>query len=169
MKRRLTDICLMAMMGVLMVTSKEVLAFLPNIELVSFLTILFTLVFRRRVIGALAVFLLLEGLLYGFGIWWVMYLYIWPLLALVTWIFRWLKRPWQWALLSGLYGLLFGTLCALVYLPMWNLPKIISWVIAGLYVDCGHALGNFAVMLVLYTPLRKALEQLLKLEKRMTA
>ena len=51
MKRRLTDLCLMAMMGTVMVVSKEALAFLPNVELVSLLTILFTLVFRRRVIG----------------------------------------------------------------------------------------------------------------------
>ena len=35
MKRRLTDLCLMAMMGTVMVVSKEALAFLPNVELVS--------------------------------------------------------------------------------------------------------------------------------------
>ena len=69
MKSRLTDLCLMAMMGTVLVVSKETLAALPNVELVSLLTILFTLVFRRRVLGALAVFLLLEGLLYGgFGL-----------------------------------------------------------------------------------------------------
>ena len=68
MKSRLVDLCLMAMMGTVMVVSKETLAALPNVELVSLLTILFTLVFRRRVLGALAVFLMLEGLLYG-GIW----------------------------------------------------------------------------------------------------
>ena len=78
MKSRLVDLCLMAMMGTVMVVSKETLAALPNVELVSLLTILFTLVFRRRVLGALAVFLMLEGLLYGgFGLWWLMYLYVW--------------------------------------------------------------------------------------------
>ena len=102
MKVKLLDICLMAMMGVVLVVSKEVLAFLPNVELITLLIILFTLVFRRRVIGALGVFLLLEGLLYGFGIWWVMYLYIWPILALLTWLFHWLKRAWQWAIFAGL-------------------------------------------------------------------
>ena len=91
MKGRLTNLCLMAMMGTVLVVSKEVLAFLPNVELVSLLTILFTLVFGKRVVGALGVFLLLEGLLYGgFGTWWVMYLYVWPLLALLTWLFRWM-------------------------------------------------------------------------------
>ena len=143
MKRRLTDLCLMAMMGTVMVVSKEALAFLPNVELVSLLTILFTLVFRRRVIGALAVFLLLEGVLYGFGTWWVMYLYIWPLLAGVTWLFRWMKRAWQWAILSGLFGLAFGTLCSLTYFPVGGVQMVIAWIISGLSFDVVHAGGNF--------------------------
>ena len=136
MKRRLTDLCLMAMMGTVMVVSKEALAFLPNVELVSLLTILFTLVFRRRVIGALAVFLLLEGVLYGFGTWWVMYLYIWPLLAGITWLFRWMKRAWQWAILSGLFGLAFGTLCSLTYFPVGGVQMVIAWIISGLRTFC---------------------------------
>ena len=92
MKSRLAGLCLMAMMGTVMVVSKEALAFLPNVELVSLLTILFTLVFRRKAIGGLAVFLLLEGVLYGFGLWWLMYLYVWPILAGLTWLFRWMKH-----------------------------------------------------------------------------
>ncbi|MGI6255796.1 MAG: hypothetical protein ACOYJZ_09235 [Acutalibacter sp.] len=164
MKSRLTDLCLMAMMGTVMVVSKEALAFLPNVELVSLWTILFTVVFRRRVLGALGVFLLLEGVLYGFGTWWFMYLYIWPLLALLAWLFRWMKHSWQWAILSGLYGLAFGTLCSLVYLPVGGLSMVIAWIISGLPFDFGHAVGNFLLALILYHPLRKALDQL---EKRL--
>ena len=162
MKSRLLSICLMAMMGVLMVVSKEVLAFLPNVELLTLLIILFTLVFGKMVIGALSVFLLLEGLLYGFGIWWIMYLYIWPLLALLTFLFRWMKRAWQWAIFAGLYGLAFGSLCSLVYWPMWSFPAIVGWIAAGLPFDCNHAAFNFLLCLFLYRPLRTGLEQLKK-------
>ena len=161
MKSRLVDLCLMAMMGTVMVVSKETLAALPNVELVSLLTILFTLVFRRRVLGALAVFLMLEGLLYGgFGLWWLMYLYVWPLLAGLTWLFRWMKHSWQWAVLSGLYGLAFGTLGSLVYLPVGGLSMMIAWIISGLTFDVGHAVGNFFLALVLYRPLRRALQEM---------
>lgn len=156
---RLFNCCLMALMGVVMAVAQVALSFLPNIELVSFLTILFTLVFRKRVLGALPVFLLLEGLLYGFGNWWLMYLYIWPLLSLLAWLFRWVKRPWQWALFSGVYGLLFGTLCALVYLPL-GASVTVAWILSGLWFDLLHAGGNFIVMLVLYIPVRRALEAL---------
>lgn len=162
MKTRLTSLCLMAMMGTVMVVSKEALAFLPNVELVSLLTILFTLVFRRRVIGGLGVFLLLEGLLYGFGLWWLMYLYIWPLLAALAWLFRWMKRSWQWAVLSGLFGLAFGSLCSLVYLPMGGVSMVIAWIISGFTFDLIHAGGNFLLALLLYHPLRMALEKLVR-------
>lgn len=169
MKRRLSGICLMAMMGVVMVVSKEALSFLPNIELMTLFTVLFTLAFRGRVAGALAVFLLMEGLLYGFGIWWVMYLYIWPLLAVLAWLFRWMKRPWQWALFCGLYGLAFGTLCSLVYLPMWDFPKIISWIIAGSLFDVRHGVSNFLLAFFLYRPLRTALERLKRMQDSLSA
>ena len=160
MKSRLISLCLIAMMGTLLVISKEALAFLPNVELVSLLTILFTLVFGKRAVGALAVFLLLEGVLYGFGTWWVMYLYIWPLLALLTWLFRWMKRGWQWAIFAGLYGLAFGTLCSLVYLPVGGPSMMLAWIISGLPFDFTHAGGNFVLTLLLYHPLRKVLEML---------
>lgn len=157
---RLRDICLMAMLGVVMVVSKEALAFLANIELVSLFTILFTLAFGRRILGILGVFLLLEGLLYGFGTWWVMYLYIWPLLAGLTWLFRWMKHSLQWALLSGLYGLAFGSLCALVYLPVGGVTMMFSWIVSGLPFDLIHGGGNFLIALFLFRPLQIALERL---------
>lgn len=156
----LRGLCVMSMMGVVLVVSKEALAFLPNLELVSLLVILFTLTFRQRVIGILAVFLLLEGLLYGFGQWWIMYLYCWPILAGVAWLFRWMQRSWQWAVLSGLYGLAFGTLCALSYFPIGGFSMVLAWILSGLPFDLIHAGGNFVLALVLYRPLSSALQKL---------
>ena len=42
-----------------------------------------TLELPRETPGAITVFILLQGVLYGFGLWWVMYLYVWYLLALL--------------------------------------------------------------------------------------
>ena len=161
MRKRVLDLCLMAMMGVILTIAKQAMSNLPNLEPVTLLVILFTLTFRKRVIGALLVFLLGQGLIYGFHIWWAMYLYVWPLLALLTWLFRWMTRPWQWAVFAGLYGLAFGSLCALVYLPN-GLSWVLSWIIAGAYYDLGHAVGNFLLTLVLYLPLRRALDKLVQ-------
>ena len=160
MNKRLLSMCVMAMMGVLLTAGKEVMAFLPNFEPVTLLIVLFTLSFGPVAMGAVCAFLLLEGLLYGFGSWWVMYLYIWPLLAALTWAFRRMDKAWQWAVFAGLYGLCFGTLCSLTYLPVGGVRMMFAWIISGLPVDFMHAGGNFLLMLLLYRPLKGALDRL---------
>ena len=39
---------------------------------------------RKKTLYIIYIFALLEGLIYGFGIWWIMYLYAWPMLAIVV-------------------------------------------------------------------------------------
>ena len=63
-----------------------------------------------------------------------------------------------WAVFSGLYGLCFGGLCAAVYLFAKTPAFALSWWLSGLSYDALHGVGNFAIMLVLYRPLRKALK-----------
>ena len=88
-KRLAADGLLTAVLFVLQVA----LSYLPNIELVSLSVILYTLVLGKRVIPILLAFSLLEGLLYGFGIWWISYLYIWPILAGCTWLLKKFHSP----------------------------------------------------------------------------
>lgn len=166
-RARLVALCAMPMMGVLLVASKEAMAFLPNFEPVSLLVILFTLTCGPLVWGALGVFLLLEGLFYGFGFWWIMYLYIWPLLALLTWLLRRMNRAWQWALFSGLFGLAFGTLCSFAYLPAGGVAMMFAWAVSGLPFDGIHGAGNFLLMLILYRPLRTVLDRLRQMAEKM--
>ena len=82
------DITLIGMMVAVIEVCKAALSFLPNIELTTFWLILFTLYFGRKILLVIPVFILIEGCIYGFGLWWVMYLYMWPLLVLLVWIFK---------------------------------------------------------------------------------
>ena len=82
------DIARLGLMIAVLEVSKLVLANLPNIEIVSFWVILFTLTFGLRTIYAIYGFVLIEGVLYGVHFWWIAYLYVWTILALVTWAFR---------------------------------------------------------------------------------
>ena len=84
---RVLRLVLSGLMGALLVVSKQAMSGLPNLEPVSLLIILFALELPRETPGAITVFILLQGVLYGFGLWWVMYLYVWYLLALLMgWI-----------------------------------------------------------------------------------
>ena len=90
---RVLRLVLSGLMGALLVVSKQAMSGLPNLEPVSLLIILFALELPRETPGAITVFILLQGVLYGFGLWWVMYLYVWYLLALLAWLT--LSTPWQ--------------------------------------------------------------------------
>ncbi len=154
------DICLMAILGVVVYVLQVALGFLPNIELVSLCVVLFTLVFGKRIIGILAVFILLEGLTFGFGTWWFMYLYLWPLLALVTYFFRRMDSSLGWAMLSGAFGLLFGALGSIVYFVIGGVGGGVAYFLSGIPYDITHCIGNFILMLLLYKKLRNLLEKL---------
>ena len=122
---------LTALMGALLVAGKQAMSGLPNIEPVSLLIVLFALELPKETPGAITVFLVLQGLLYGFGLWWAMYIYIWYLLMLVTWAFRRWDKALFWAFVSGLYGLCFGGLCALVYLVSRDWAFAFAWWVSG--------------------------------------
>ena len=88
---------------------------LPNIELVSLLILLYTLEFPALALPAVYTYVVVYGLLNGFGVWWFAQLYIWlPLMAAAR-LLRGSRSPLLWALVSGLYGLLYGALYAVGY------------------------------------------------------
>lgn len=167
-KISIRDIALIGVMTAVIVVCKEILSFLPNIELVSFWIILFTLFFRWRVLFVVPVFVLIEGCLYGMGPWWIMYLYAWPLLALISYLNRKQESVWFWSILSAFFGLFFGLLCAIPYAVAGAVNNGIcsglyagfTWWVAGIRFDVIHCIGNFVVMLVLYHPVRQAFERI---------
>lgn len=148
------------MLGGLMFAGKVALMALPNVEPVSLLVMLLAVVFGRKCLYAIYVYVLLELLLHGFHLWVFNYLYIWALLAGAAWLLREMRQPLGWALLSGVFGLLFGVLCAPVYLVVGGPMYAVSWWVSGIPFDMIHALSNFVIALVLFVPLRTLLERL---------
>ena len=151
------DITLMALMVAIIEVSKVAFAKLPNVELTSFWVIIFTIYFGPRIFYVIPVFILIEGLMYGFGLWWIMYLYAWPLLAIVVLLLRKMNTAWDWSFVSGLFGLLFGFLCAIPYIFTSGLAGAVGWWIAGIPWDLVHGIANFAIMLVLYQPMKNVM------------
>ena len=159
------DVALVGMMVAMIEACKFAMAALPNLELTSFWVILFALCFGRRIYLVVPVFILLEGLVYGFGMWWFMYLYAWPALALITRLMRTMDSPLGWATVSGLFGLFFGAMCSIPYGILGavdglesGLRAAFAWWVAGIPFDLIHCAGNFVLMLALYRPVRRAME-----------
>lgn len=150
-----------AFLSAVLYVSKVLLEFAPNVELVSFLTILYTLVFGKEALLIVTVFNLFELVQWGFGLWLVSYFYIWPLLCLLTLAFRRLfqEEILLWAFLSGLFGLAFGSLFALAYVPVDPAYALSYW-ISGLPWDVWHGAANFTLMLLLGKPVLKVLKRI---------
>lgn len=157
---KIKDIALIGMMSAILIAVQVALSFLPNIELVSLLIILYTLVFGRKTLCIIYVFVAVEGMIYGIGLWWINYLYIWTILFLVVMILRGQHSVLLWSALSGFYGLAFGALCAIPNLFLSGPGSAVSYWIAGIPYDIIHCAGNFTVALVLFHPLYYVLNKI---------
>ncbi|MEG2634308.1 MAG: hypothetical protein RSA97_06900 [Oscillospiraceae bacterium] len=129
-----------------------VLAPLPNIELVSLLVICFTKAFGRRALYIIYTFALLEGLVYGFGIWFLTYLYVWTVLYLVVRVLSELDNSLVWAIIAAIYGISFGTLTSIPYFFIGGFSGGIAYIVSGAMFDLLHCAGNFVSVLILYRP-----------------
>ena len=154
------DITIMALMVAIIEVSKVALAQIPNVELTSFWVIMFTLYFGTRIFYVIPVFILIEGMMYGFNLWWIMYLYAWPMLAIVVLVFRKMKTAWEWSFVSGVFGLCFGFLCAIPYIFTSGIAGAFAWWIAGIPWDLVHGIANFVIMLVLYKPMKLVMSKM---------
>lgn len=154
-----------ALLSAILYVSKVALEWIPNVELVSFLTIIYTLIFGREAFLIVTVFNLFEFLQWGFGVWWVSYLYVWPLLVLLTLMFKKLlgEEFILWGIVSGVFGLIFGSLFAIAYIPL-DPSYAFSYWIAGLLWDVWHGACNFVLMLFIGKPVYKAIKKVVKME-----
>ena len=164
------DIALVALMVAVIEVFKFTMMSLPNIELTSFWLVLFSKNFGKKVYFVVPVFVLLEGIIFGFNLWWISYLYVWPLLILVTVILRKNDSAVIWASVSAIFGLLFGAFCAIPYAFTGTdlhsgLTIAFNWWIAGIPWDIVHCAGNFVLMMLLYKPLSEVMQKLQKHSK----
>ena len=151
---------LLSLLGALLFVSQVALSWLPNVEIVSILLITYTRVYGLKTLYPLYVFVMMQGLLYGFGHWFFNYLYVWLPLVLVAWVFRRMTSPIGWAIVSAVFGLLFGALCSVLYLFMGGPSVMIAYWISGILFDLVHCGGNLLAALVLTVPLYKLLYRL---------
>ncbi len=145
--------------------SKKIMEFLPNIHLLGMFTVLLTVVYRKKALVPIYIYVLLDGLISGFNAWWVPYLYIWTLLwAVVMLLPRNMQRKWAvivYPLVCGLHGFLFGILYSPVQALMFGLDfrQTIAWIISGIPFDVVHGISNLIAGLLIY-PLSQLLKKL---------
>lgn len=151
---------LFAVLGALTFGAKYVMSFLPNIEPVSLMVMLFAVVFGKKWVYPVYLYVVLEILFYGISLWNINYLYIWAVLAVAAYFLRNMRSPLGWAVLSGGFGLAFGALCGIVDVFIGGFGYAVAKWISGIPFDIAHCAGNFVIALVLFKPLRELMEKL---------
>lgn len=156
----LRELLELSLLAALMFGAKVAMSFLPNVHLGAVLLIAATLRFGPKAFYMAFVYVMLEGLCYGFGMWWVSYVYIWPLLVLCVLP---LRKGRSWIVLSivgALHGYAFGALCAIPWAVVGGIRAGFSYWIAGIPFDLIHGTGNLVLCLVLLRPLDRLLQKL---------
>ena len=148
------------MLGALTFAAKYVMSFLPNIEPVSLMVMLFAVVFGKKWVYPVYLYVVMEILFYGISLWNINYLYIWAVLAVAASFLRKMQSPLAWAVLSGTFGLLFGALCGIVDVFIGGFSYAVTKWVSGIPFDIAHCVGNFVIALIMFKPLRRLMEKL---------
>ncbi len=149
MKLSIKEIALYAMLGTIMYVSKIIMDVLPNIHLTGMFIMAYTLVFRKKALYPIYVFVFLTGIFGGFATWWVPYLYIWTVLWGMTMLLpRNMPKKLQpivYMAVCALHGFSYGVLYAPAQALLFglNFKSTIAWIIAGLPFDITHGISNF--------------------------
>ena len=162
MKYKTFEIVLLGMLGAIAYVGQVALSFLPNIEVVSVLFLVYTKIFGKKALFPIYVFVLLEGIFWGFGSWWIMYLYVWAVLWGITMLLRRNDSAVFWAVINGAFGLVFGALCSITQGVMFGIGSGFAYFISGIPIDIVHCIGNFLTALFLYKPLTILLSKVMK-------
>ena len=154
------ELTLFSVLGALTFAAKYVMSGLPNIEPVSLMVMLFAVVFGRKCLYPIYLYVMMEFLFYGLNLWSINYLYIWTVLAVGAYLLRKMEHPLGWAILSGAFGLLFGALCGIVDVFIGGFGYAAAKWVSGIPFDIAHCIGNFVIAALLFRPMRELMEKL---------
>ena len=154
------EVVLFGMLGAMTFAWKYVMSGMPNIEPVRLMVMLFAVVFVKKWVYPVYVYVAMEIMVFGIGLWNINYLYIWAILAMLAYSMRSIQSPLAWATLSGVFGLAFGALCGIVDVPVGGVGYAVAKWISGIPADITHCVGNFCIALLLFKPIRNLLEKL---------
>ena len=149
MKLTVREMAVFSMLGAVMYASKMIMELLPNIHLLGVFTIAFTVVYRKKALYPIYIYVLLNGIFSGFATWWVPYLYVWTVLwAVIMLLPKNINKkaePFVYMIICALHGFLYGVLYAPVQAIFYglSLEGIVAWIVAGLPFDMVHGVSNF--------------------------
>lgn len=114
------------------------------------------------------VYCLIQGILYGFGDWLVVYIIYWTLIDLVSYFLRSFLRKHLIlnSIINGAYGFLLGIFFFFKTLILYDLSSAISYYLTGLSGDIFHTIINILVTLILYPVMARIFPKIIKIKTK---
>lgn len=156
------DIVLIPLLSATLTAGKMALVFIPNVEIVTLLFMVYASVFgfRKTLIVSL-IFSTTEIFFYGVHTWLLVYYIIWPLLIFLSvFLNKGTHSEWPYAILGLIYGLSFGLIFAIFESFFYGVSYGIVYWLRGIPFDLIHGASNFVVVLFLYRPMYNLLSRL---------
>ena len=167
MKLKTRELAIFAMLGAIMYVSKIIMEWIPNVHLLGMLTMAYTIVYRRKALYPIYVYVFLNGALAGFNTWWIPYLYVWTVLWAVTMLLP--KNmpskiaPIVYMIVCALHGFGFGILYAPAQALLYGFTfeQTLAWIASGFTFDVIHGISNFfcGMLIVPIASVLKTLER----------
>ena len=150
------ELVLFALFGAILFLTAQI-DLIPNVHQMALFIAGFTAVYGGKGLIPVMLYVFLEGLFGGFGLWWVPYLYAWPILWLLFFLIPRKQKLNEvtagilMSVVSALHGLGFGLLyapfqCYVLFKGSWEATRI--WWLYGLPFDLSHMLGNLVASLL---------------------
>ena len=149
MKLKIREIAVFGMLGALMYASKILMEVFPNIHLLGTFTIAFTVVYRKKALYPIYIYVFLNGIFCGFATWWIPYMYLWAILWAIIMILPQKMpktvRPVVYMTVNACHGFLYGILYAPLQALIYGLSfqGMLAWIAAGFPFDVIHGISNF--------------------------
>lgn len=149
MKLNAKEVAVFGMLAALMYASKIMMQLLPNIHLLGTFIVAITVVYRKKALYPIYLYVVIDGLFSGFATWWIPYLYVWTVLwgmaMLLPQKMPEKAKPIVYMAVCALHGFLFGVLYAPAQAILFglNFRAMLAWIAAGFPFDLIHGISNF--------------------------
>ncbi len=158
---KVQDLVLISILSASVTAGKLALSFVPNVEVVTLLFMVYTVVLGvKRTLLISVIFSTTEIFLYGFSTWVMGYYLVWPILILFTGLVKArFKSEYAFAILSGVFGISFGLFFAVFESLFYGIAYGVAYWVRGIPLDILHGASNYVIAITLFNPLVKVFKE----------
>ena len=166
---RVKQITFIALYVAIIVAFQTLLSSMNGIELTTlFFTSAAIFLPLHVSVTLVVVYCLIEGIMFGFGDWVIVYLIYWSFVVITTFLLRPLcKKSFIFtALINAVYGFLLGLFFFVEMLILYGQSSAISYYLAGLQGDLTHLVSNFLIALILFPQIQKLFPKIIHIKTK---